>query len=441
MLSGRAVALHKGSFCYLSTDGETYEDALCVIRSYEPVKQLWLVQHAGEEVLVPETSLRFCFSLLPNALKKFETYHKLAYEDAQGACGRGLLAGQDIQKGMPIFEERPLLVAFKSAASPVEHHEQRWRAYEMLVARANQEAKITTDRAWANALAAFDDLGISDHVPPHLEGSVAQIASADFRKAPHQFASAQAQAAHTRLITDTLMRFHCNQFGISNGATERDPAFAASAVYACTSRINHSCSPNVSMVTKETFCKQHRIACSVDRDGGVKMAVATRDIKQGERLTFSYQNEVTSPSMGVRERRALLLERLSFMCGCERCVAEATAAAEAEKEESAAATKPTGGDVGAVPLSIEAASERGPEAPVMPGSSGDAKDEFEPKSQQDEHEAPRRPVGSTHKVQPSTMNASAGRVPTWMPPLALAGAAAVVTIAVAMAVRRARGAM
>ena len=311
MLSGRAVALHKGSFCYLSTDGETYEDALCVIRSYDPVKQL-LVQHAGEEVLVPETSLRFCFSLLPNALKKFETYHKLAYEDAQGACGRGLLAGQDIQKGMPIFEERPLLVAFKSAASPVEHHEQRWRAYEMLVARANQEATITTDRTWANALAAFDDLGISDHLPPHLEGSVAQIASADFRKAPHQFASAEAQAAHTRLITDTLMRFHCNQFGISNGAAERDPAFAASAVYACTARINHSCSPNVSMVTKEAFCKQHRIACSVDRDGGVKMAVATRDIKQGERLTFSYQNEVTSPSMGVRERRALLLERLSF---------------------------------------------------------------------------------------------------------------------------------
>ena len=86
MLSGRAVALHKGSFCYLSTDGETYEDALCVIRSYEPAKQLWLVQHAGEEVLVRIPALLLL--AVAKCFEKFETYHKLAYEDAQGACGR-----------------------------------------------------------------------------------------------------------------------------------------------------------------------------------------------------------------------------------------------------------------------------------------------------------------------------------------------------------------
>ena len=344
---------------------------------------------------------------------------------------------------MPIFEERPLLVAFKSAASPVEHHEQRWRAYEMLVARANQEAtEITTDRTWANALAAFDDLGISDRA-----AASRRIRRSDcLRRLSQGTASVcvcRGAGGPHRLITDTLMRFHCNQFGISNGATERDPAFAASAVYACTSRINHSCSPNVSMVTKETFCKQHRIACSVDQaDGGVKMAVATRDIKQGERLTFSYQNEVTSPSMGVRELRRSPPRTSQLHVWMRALRRSGDGGGRGRKGRAAAATKPSELQTLGPCRSVsrrrrnEDQRRRCCQAPrAMPRMS------LSQKSQQDEHEAPRRPRGQ-HAQGTAEHYARVGWPSADVDaPLALAGAAAVVTIAVAMAVRRARGAM
>ena len=330
MIQGERVQLHKGSLCLITLDGENYENDLCSVQGYRCDKRKWHVKLGEKGLLAPETSLRFCFSLLPPALTKLYFHHHVSFDAAQGSCGRGLVAGDNIKAGAPIFEEPPLLVCFKSAESPLEHHEQRWRAYKMLIGRAQTGPLSGPDGPWAKAAAAFTELGFVDDAPEHVRDAAEQIAAFDFSRLPGVFPSDEARATHLQHVTEVLLRFHCNQFSFPNGVPERDPYFDASAVYAFTSRINHSCAPSVRMVLKEAYCKAHCVPYDPTKDGGIKVAVAARDISKGERLTFSYLREILDdPAMGTAQRQALLRERLSFSCGCERCVDEAAEAAEA----------------------------------------------------------------------------------------------------------------
>ena len=43
--------------------------------------------------------------------------------------------------GEAIFDEPPLVVAYKSTKSPQEHHSERWVAYATLLSNANANAK------------------------------------------------------------------------------------------------------------------------------------------------------------------------------------------------------------------------------------------------------------------------------------------------------------
>lgn len=336
MIKGTNVQLHEGAICKIVADSPSADGALCCIRGFDTAKGKWHVNVEGgkasgkKELLVPEHSLRLCYALAPSSLTKLERYHKTAFDDSQGSCGRGLVAAQDIRQGMPIFEEPPLVVAFDSSTSSREHHAERWRAYTALSLRARQDSSTGL---WASALRAFEELGIADEIPEHVQDAAAVLAAQDWEEAPSAFPSDAHKQSHVTKVTHTLMRFLSNQFGLSNGAPAGS-AFSASAIYAFTSRINHSCSPSIMIGTKEAFCKRFKIAYKVETDAGVKIATALRDIKKGERLTFSYSNEILQggPTMSLRERRAIL-ERLSFTCGCERCVAE-----EAAEVRAAAAT-------------------------------------------------------------------------------------------------------
>ena len=154
MCQGAVVRLHQGSFCYVSTDGETYDESLCQVMSFNRDKLEWMCKWKGREVPLPETALRLCFSLLPTALDNLHFHHKIEFETAQGSCGRGLVAGEDIKQGSPIFEEPCLLVVYKSAVSPLEQHELRWRAYQILKNLASRG-----NSSYKKAVAAFDQLG------------------------------------------------------------------------------------------------------------------------------------------------------------------------------------------------------------------------------------------------------------------------------------------
>ena len=66
------------------------------------------------------------------------------------------------------------------------------------------------------------------------------------------------------------------------------------------------------------------------------VAYARRDIHPGERLSFCY-GDAELMTWEVARRRAHLLEKYGFTCGCERCVREAAAMPGAAKPASAPA--------------------------------------------------------------------------------------------------------
>lgn len=329
MIQGDHVRLHKGSYCTLRVPGKSFDGGACTIIAYDGEKLKWQVQLEQADkkrLLVPEAALRLGFSVLP--LSQAGCYRKISQAGSQGDCGRGLIAAERIPAGVPIFEEGPILVAHKNTTSPQEHHTQRWRAYKALRASAKHKKG-----AFAQSLAVFEDLGISDHVPDHLRAGAEKIAddeAAALSLSPAD--AARAREKHLKHVIEVLMKFNCNQFGFENGVDpEADQTFWASAVYAFTSRANHSCAPSMAIVAKKLFCDSHPKSMKYDEgvDGGVQLAYSLREIAAGESLTFNYgTNDLRG--WGVEQRREVLLERLSFWCGCERCVAEADAEACAE---------------------------------------------------------------------------------------------------------------
>lgn len=215
MLQGARVQLHPGTVCTITSPRSKFDGASCSIRCYNAQKRKWQVQlmdkERGKEVLVAEESLKLEFCLLPKAEVQF--YQKVGFESTQGTCGRGLIAMQDMKKGLPIFEEPPLIVAFKSSTSSLEHHTVRWRAYRMLTTMAEEERQAAAHGAWTQALAAFDELGVADEVPKHVADAAEQLAARDC--ASGSLAESQ-RSAHRQRILGVLMRFLSNQFGHEN---------------------------------------------------------------------------------------------------------------------------------------------------------------------------------------------------------------------------------
>ena len=283
---------------------------------------------------MPSRRFGFVYCLLPSAPSRLRSYFDIQCEGMQGSCGRGLVSRVAVPAGEAIFDEPPLVVAYKSTKSPQEHHSERWVAYATLLSNANANAKNSA--ALKVALAAFDDLCSGEHVPEHVRLGAAYITAKQLEDAGRSSGESsippEQLAAFAQQCTGVLMRFQSNQFTFQNNAPAGDPSFFASAVYAFTSRVNHSCAPSMGMVSKELYCKQHRITFTVEEAGGVLLAYSKRDLKAGERLTFNYgPDELVG--WGLNERRAFLWERLNFVCGCERCEAEAAAVESAEEIE------------------------------------------------------------------------------------------------------------
>lgn len=228
------------------------------------------------------------------------------------------------------------MVVRKDVVSAEAQHAERWSAFRLLEANSKQ------NESFAAALRAFWDLGVSDEVPEHVrEGAAAIVVKAhkDAKKDTKNDSKKDAvkkkeAAADLQRVIDVLMRFHSNQFGFENGTKEYDGTgggfvdkdYLAAALFAHTSRLNHSCAPSLAKTTKQWFCESRRIKFNFGTDAGFKLLYARRDLTQGERLTINYGPEEMT-SWPLEERRKLLRERLAFVCGCERCIAEEAAAA------------------------------------------------------------------------------------------------------------------
>ena len=338
MIQGARVRLHRGTVCYILAGDAPLDGERCTVLSYDSSASKWRVRMqgaawGGRELHLPETALRLSFSLLPSSPGKLQCHFQVESEGEQGACGRGLVAAQRVPAGMMILEEPPLIVAFKSTSSLQEHHYERWLAYGTLRANARMSG-ASNHAALVRAFDAFDSLGVAAAVPSHVrEGAAHIVAMALEAGGQASSISEEQREAHLQHVTAVLMRFQSNQFTFNNGAPAQDPSFYAAAVYAFISRINHSCRPSCGMVSKSLYCSANRIAFNVEEEGSAMCAYALRDLAAGDRITFNYGPDELVKSWGLHERRAFLRERLNFVCGCERCIAE-----EAEEARTEAAT-------------------------------------------------------------------------------------------------------
>ena len=341
------MRLHPGTVCRLDAPGRPFHLEHCTVRSFDAAKNKWQIQLEGsqwngKELLVPESALRLAFCLLPDSVAKRKKMVALIEEDAQGSCGRGLIVAQSVAPGSPLFEEPPLILSSSGKGM----HQDRWRAYLTLMMAAQQQP------AHRAALAAFDDLGISD-LPTMLE--VTKVASSailsEALAAAGQDLPPDERARQQEKVTNALMKFQSNQFkyanvepettadnGVSDDAASR---FSAAAVFAFTSRLNHSCSPSAFVSTSKAKFSPGTL---VDSDGVLHVR-AIRALLPGERLTLNYGPAELVTSWPLERRRQYLQDKCGFVCGCERCVKEeaeqlaqvakaalvAQAAAQAEK--------------------------------------------------------------------------------------------------------------
>lgn len=313
MIQGERLRLHKGSCCRLKDCPDDFLDKMCSVAAYEkpPSVKGWRVKVQGMDAMsiIPEASLALRFHLLPQSLARLIKYALVEDEAAQGACGRGLIAAQDISARHPIFVEPPLIVvggAQGNDSASFVAHENRWLAYKALLMRSSKGG------AWQEALEAFDDLAVLDSVPDSVRAAAARIATKEGMD--------EGNEDFVKRIQDTLMRYKCNQFDFSRQtSTDLDaPEFASSAVYALTSRLNHSCTPNVVTSFKERVCRESGEPFDLTDDGGVLVISALRDIRKGEPLTHQYQQ---LPAEKL-ERRAMIEEKLCFSCKCDGCATE-----------------------------------------------------------------------------------------------------------------------
>ena len=256
-----------------------------------------------------------------SGLVKLRIFKELEKEAAQGACGRGLAVATHVPEGNPVFEEAPFLIVYKKPSEPLVHHAHRWQAYSTLATNARKEQE--EDGYYKEALSSFDDFQYPSDIPGPLREVAATIASNVAEGDDDSATGRRIQPAWLEQhISGVMMRFKSNEFGFANGpdVEHQTPpdAFLASAVYAFTSRVNHSCDPTLGMVTKEGFHISKKIGFKLDQGGGMRVAYAKKPLVPGTRLSFNYADaEVLT--WDVKRRREHLKESYGFVCGCERC--------------------------------------------------------------------------------------------------------------------------
>jgi hypothetical protein len=344
MIQGDVVRLHKNTF--VRVEGH---EGLCIVTGYDSSAHKWRLfwPAQNKELRVASAKMQLSFCVLPASCSRLGCYHQFGYESAQGACGRGLIAATDIKRGQPIFEEPPLFVVRScDGSSPLEHHSERWAAYKFLATRA---AKDSSDGPWRKALRGFEELVASQ--PSNRAKDTARLEAAQ-HIAAQEGSSAPGKSVDKKFLArvlGVLDRFASNEYGLENG-NPGDPSWEASGLHVFTSRVNHCCAPTTTVCTKEVFFKANNLPYDLERDGGVVVFVAVRDIKKGERLTASYSESIFVQSMkaarpetfdgnehlnsqhadprllarlaSVRGRREHMLERFGFVCACERCIEE-----------------------------------------------------------------------------------------------------------------------
>ena len=360
MWHGQFVRLHPGTVCHLSAPNREYDAEPIKITKFNGAKMKWQIElqserFKGKELLVPESSLRLSFCVLPESMTQCNRVAKFV-DDMQGSCGRGLIAGETIMPGSTLFEEPPLVL---TPVNVQRVHEDRWRAYVTMMYGQHQSPAI------AAALQAFDDLGIADKVPTSLEVAAATILNQALKSAGQKAMDSEDRAQHEKKVVDSLMRFQSNQFKYDNAFSKAEGfkddvavKYSAAAVFRFTSRLNHSCSPSAFVETKKSAHTPGKLVAG----DGVLVCKALTSMSKGDRITLNYGPQ-DLPGWDLKKRRAYLSDKCGFVCGCEKCVQDETASSaavdagmsalaelEAAEKEAAAVVE---AEIAKAPVSVE----------------------------------------------------------------------------------------
>ena len=114
--------------------------------------------------------------------------------------------------------------------------------------------------------------------------------------------------------------------------------------------MNHCCHPSAFVDTKKAPWRPGELC----REDGLLVAKAYRDIAVGERVTLNYGPKEL-PEWPLAKRRAYMLERHGFICGCSQCEAD-------EQAEAAAAACSPCKDGAALPAAMRSKADLKAEA-------------------------------------------------------------------------------
>merc|ERR1711998_15641 len=182
------------------------------------------------------------------------------------------------------------------------------------------EAAAQGDARMQRALDSFDEL-TSDGGTEARRERLRECAEELFAEVADRMPPDQAEAMRAEQVDrihQVLLKAELNQHRFASGAGPKGGH--CTAVYRYTAHMNHSCAPSVFLEPNGMVLRRPG---APEQEDGMAIALALRDISEGQSLCINYgpRELVDWP---LEQRRTYLEQKNGFICRCERCMAEET---------------------------------------------------------------------------------------------------------------------
>lgn len=305
MLQCRERRFFLGGYADLGKlSSEKYSEQRCVIESYVPAKDRWVVKlwephFKAEKILVREQNILFTgFGVPCHKIPRLPSHLRVSRTPN---CGNGLFCDADWAAGQVVMEEDPLMVvANRGDGSDHSNFVGQWNLYSALESDRGPESPV---------LKAFLEMsdGGKSFVDQHLNNAIAmQMSSGKNIKEEQQLRRSLPECGtEAQFIAGVVARWQTNSHDFATCDQDQ------SCLFLWASKMQHSCEPNCSLM--------------VDSDTGCCIVRTLLQVSRGEQLTNDYFNgDEEFHALDVGERRARLSCR-GFICNCDRCMRESDA--------------------------------------------------------------------------------------------------------------------
>eukprot|EP00441_Pelagodinium_beii_P035638 CAMPEP_0197645080 /NCGR_PEP_ID=MMETSP1338-20131121/17846_1 /TAXON_ID=43686 ORGANISM="Pelagodinium beii, Strain RCC1491" /NCGR_SAMPLE_ID=MMETSP1338 /ASSEMBLY_ACC=CAM_ASM_000754 /LENGTH=346 /DNA_ID=CAMNT_0043218573 /DNA_START=26 /DNA_END=1066 /DNA_ORIENTATION=+ len=281
MIRGDVCGFLAGSHAILGRMANSeYSHQPCIIEEFSLEKKLWKVQLAdprfqNRHLSVKETCLALEWYVAPSERwTPLPSYLRVS----QSNVGNALFCDKDIDEGVEILEEHPVMVVTNRTGLAA-----RWKLHREMSAFDPTVA----------ALRVFEEFTEGGVSPVYMEDASTLLSVTGHR---HQDVTEERLAG-------ILARWQSNSLNVSISFGE-----SQSALYRFACKANHSCDANCVTV--------------FDMGTGCMILRTRRRIQRGEQLTINYFGADPDFAVLSAEERRTLLSKRDFVCCCSRCVRE-----------------------------------------------------------------------------------------------------------------------